>query len=106
MTTLKPTTKKAEDIINRYYNVAMSNLSEAYNKPSDSKRKVFRHILEIMEDMKGYRFRILSYNLFTFTCGFTYDDENGNLRLRYFTRDNIYDMALPSPSVFYSQQYL
>lgn len=96
MKTLKSTTKKAMDIINHYNSSDLYNLSEAYKNPSISKRKAERDIRQIMVDMKGYRFRIISFMSTAFTCGFTYDDENGNPSLMYFTRDNTYNMALQS----------
>ena len=96
MITLKCNYQEGYDIIDRYNASDLLNLSEAYNKPSDSKRKAERDIRQIMVDMKGYRFRIISFNRMLFTCGFTYEDENGNPRLMYFTRYYTYDMALQS----------
>ena len=96
MITLKATTKKAMDIIDRYNASDLLNLSYVYKNAGISKRMAERDIRRIMEDMKGYRCRIVSFNKMMFTCGFTYEDENGSPRLRYFTRDYTYDMALQS----------
>lgn len=90
---LNRNTKKAQDLIYRFSNSAFDKLEDCYNSCSGSKRIAYYNCLYKCSDMDGWRFRIISFNFQTFTCGWLYEDkETGVIMLNVETYRNTYTM--------------
>ena len=88
---LNRNTKKAQDLIERFYNSEFDTLEECYNSCSTSKRNAYYECLHKCYDMDGWRFRIISFNTMSFTCGWLYEDkETGVIMLNVETYRNTY----------------
>lgn len=72
---LNRNTKKAQDLIERFYNSEFDTLEECYNFCSEAKRNAYDYCLDKCSDMDGWRFRIISFNTMSFTCGWLYEDK-------------------------------
>lgn len=89
--TLNRNTKKAQDLIARFYNSVFDTLEECYNSCSAAKRNAYYECLHKCVDMDGWRFRIISFNTMSFTCGWLYEDkETGVIMLNVETYRNTY----------------
>lgn len=88
---LNRNTKKAQDLIERFYNSEFETLEECYNSCSYAKRMAYYNCLYKCSDMDGWRFRIISFNTMSFTCGWLYEDkETGVIMLNVETYRNTY----------------
>lgn len=88
---LNRNTKKAQDLIERFYNSEIDTLEACYNSCSAAKRKAYYDCLHKCVDMDGWRFRIISFNTMSFTCGWLYEDkETGDIMLNVETYRNTY----------------
>lgn len=91
---LNRNTKKAQDFIERFYISEIDTLEECYNSCSAAKRKAYYDCLHKCVDMDGWRFRIISFNSQTFTCGWLYEDkETGVITLNVETYLNTYTIG-------------
>lgn len=72
---LNRNTKKAQDLIERFYNSEIDTLEDCYEMYSAAKRRAYDYCLNKCADMNGWRFRIISFNSQTFTCGWLYADK-------------------------------
>ena len=79
MKTIKANTKKAESLWFNYNRSRNSRLSECYGKMSTSKAVAERDCIRRMLEEGGKDFRIMSFNTFSFTCGWVNPD--GSLRV-------------------------
>lgn len=64
------------------------SLFELYDKPSKAKWDALDYCKSLMRELKGSGLKILGGNIFAFSVGFTFPDENGNKCFAYITRDN------------------
>lgn len=88
---LNRNTKKAQGLIERFYNSEFDTLEHCYNSCSDAKKTAYYYCLYKCSDMHGWRFRIISFNSQTFTCGWLYEDaETGVIMLNVETYRNTY----------------
>lgn len=62
--------KKQTRIFEQWCKSSNTNLYDCYKRPSDEKLNAEFSIIRQCRAMNGKRFRILSYNTFTFTCAF------------------------------------
>lgn len=62
--------KKQEGIYYRWLESNNLNLYDCYKKPSESKLDAERGIISACRHLGGKRFRILSYNTYSFTCAY------------------------------------
>lgn len=90
---LNRNTKKAQDLIERFYNSELDTLEDCYASYSTAKRKAYYDCLRKYVDMGGWRFRIISFNSQTFTCAWLYrDEETGDIILNVETYRNNYQV--------------
>ena len=88
---LNRNTKKAKYIINRFNASCFDTLEECYKSYSKHKFRAFQACVTKSFEMDGWRFRIMSYNSQTFTCGWLYEDkETGVIMLNVETYRNTY----------------
>lgn len=88
---LNRNTKKAQDLIYRFNHSMFDRLEECYKSCSYVKRIAYYNCLYKCSDMDGWRFRIISFNSQTFTCGWLYEDkETGVIMLNVETYRNTY----------------
>ena len=88
---LNRNTKKAQDLIERFYNSEFDTLEDCYNSCSDAKRMAYFNCLYKCSDMDGQRFRIIFFNSQTLTCGWLYiDKETGVIMLNVENYQNTY----------------
>ncbi len=79
--------------INAYRMSPYTSLAEVYTNPSQAKLNAEERCMLDMYDDYGYDFRIISYNTFTFTCGWRITHpETGVVMLRVETANNSYIM--------------
>lgn len=89
MITLNNTTKRAQNFIEAYKASYKSGLLDCYSTISEAKKRAYNSCLAFEGDMNGIRGRILSFNTFNFTYGFTADNF-----LYIITKSNYYKIPL------------
>lgn len=67
--------KKQQRIYGQYLKSNNCNLYDCYKRPSDEKLDAEFAIIHSCRQLHGKRFRILSYNSYTFTCAFTVEKD-------------------------------
>lgn len=67
--------KKQTSIYEQWLKSNNLNLYDCYKKPSEFKLDVEWRIIQACRKMNGERFRILSYNTYTFTCAFSIEKD-------------------------------
>lgn len=88
---LNRNTKKAQELIERFYSSELYSLEDCYTRCSVAKTCVFSLCIDKCAAMDGWRFRIISFNSQTFTCGWLYaDKETGVIMLNVETYRNTY----------------
>lgn len=88
---LNRNTKKAQDIIERFCSSKNFDLEDCYESCSQAKRSAYTRCLRKWVEMGGWRFRIISFNTMSFTCGWLYEDkETGATMLNVETYRNTY----------------
>lgn len=88
---LNRNTKKAQDLIERFYNSEIDNFGGCYKTCSVAKCRAFYRCTNKCAEMDGWRFRIISFNSQTFTCGWLYvDKETDKIMLNVETYRNTY----------------
>ena len=65
------------------------SIYDCYAKPSENKVIAYEETRNYMESIGGHGYRILSYNTFSFTCGYIVKNY-----LYVITRDNWYTIKL------------
>ena len=75
-------TKRQRAIVNSFYDSTTRYLCDCYHTFSESKRLAYNYCVEQFHLDRGDDFRIISYNTFMFTVGYTID--NGT-KLVYIT---------------------
>lgn len=89
MQTIKDTTVKGQNYVNAYTQSKNYFLMNCYKSYSNAKMLAELECRRIMEQEKGYMFKIISHNVFFFTCGWM--TKNG---LRVETPNNSYLVKL------------
>lgn len=74
MQTIKATTQRGQAFLNSYYNSNAYTLRECYGSHSYEKERAENDCREMMRKENGEGFRILSYNTFSFTCGWIIEE--------------------------------
>lgn len=69
--------KKQQGIYERYLKSSNCNLYDCYKRPSEEKLDAEHVIIRTCLQLNGKRFRILSYNTYSFTCAFTVEKDGG-----------------------------
>lgn len=88
---LNRNTKKAQGLIESFYNSEIDTLEQCYSSYSTAKRKAYYDCLRKYVDMGGWLFRIISFNTMSFTCGWLYaDKETDVIMLNVETYRNTY----------------
>ena len=88
---LNRNTKKARALIESFFNSNIDTLEHCYNSYSAAKSRAFYWCTNKCAEMDGWRFRIMSFNCQTFTCGWLYEDkETGVIMLNVETVRNTY----------------
>lgn len=82
--------KRDARFINEYINSYNYSIYDCYIKPSENKVQAYEETRNYMESIGGRGYRILSYNTFSFTCGFIVKNY-----LYIITKDNLYTIKLP-----------
>lgn len=77
--------KKDKNTIFNYLRSTNYNLMDCYRTASCYKWRAYNDIIQEMNNNNGYNFKIISYNQMMFTCGFTFENENGGKFLKYYT---------------------
>lgn len=78
--------KTAKANINSYDKSTMTNLTDAYKKPSKAKSSVWFDCRYDMAKNFGWGLKVISYNTFMFTCGYLFTDkETGVVKFKFFT---------------------
>ena len=88
---LNRNTKKAQALIERFYNSELYSLEDCYTRCSAAKIVAFSWCIDKFAAMGGWRFRIISFNSQNFTCGWLYaDKETDEIMLNVETYRNNY----------------
>lgn len=72
---LNRNTKKAQDLIERFNHSTFDRLNECYKTYSENKFRAYQSCVTKCFDMRGWGFRIISFNSQTFTCAWLYEDK-------------------------------
>lgn len=78
--------RKARDAYDRYLKSTACSLYDVYDSYSDAKAQAYDHCRQLMKDLNGHDFRIVSYNIMQFTAGFRFEHECKEW-FCYITRD-------------------
>ena len=81
----KVMTKRELDIFTNYATSNNRTLHDVYGTFSQAKEKAYDYCLGLMRKYDGSNFKIISFNTFMFTAGFTFTDEQGNDCMMYIT---------------------
>lgn len=88
---LNRNTKKAQALIERFYNSEFYILEDCYTRCSAAKIGAFSWCIDKCAAMGGWRFRIISFNTSAFSCGWLYEDKDtGEIMLNVETYRNTY----------------
>ena len=90
--TLRPNSKKAKELIEKYRGASYWRLSECYERPSWEKLDIFEECQALASKLSGKWSRIISYNKFGFSYAFMYID-NGVVRVCVLTKDYEYHIS-------------
>ena len=88
-------TKKEQAMYEQYLKSTNYFLDDVYKNPSWNKKRAFRYVFD--SDIATYHafdFRVCSANTFSFSMACKYVTDDNKLRLRYHTRDNVYDFEI------------
>lgn len=75
--------KKQQGIYEQYLKSNNCNLYDCYKCPSEAKLHAESTLRYCCRQLNGKRFRILSYNTYSFTCAFTFE-KDGDHYLMWF----------------------
>ena len=88
---LNRNTKKAQAFKDNYMFSNDFSLFHVYKNPSRSKMRAYDECRAKCAEMRGWGFKILSFNTNAFTCGWMYSDkETGVIMLNVETYRNTY----------------
>ena len=93
-------TEKEYTLYEHYLKSTIYFLDYFYKNPSCGKRKAFWHIFDYdISVYHGFDFRVCSFNTFSFSMACKYVTDDNKLRLRYHTRNNVYDFEIGNATV-------
>ena len=82
------------------YSAKHNSVNDCYKNPSTTKQFIEHHIQCEMDSNNGFNYRVLSFNVFFFTCGYLYetiDTETGEILIKMVihkpSRTDIYDVT-------------
>ena len=82
-------TKAQNQIINRYNKSTACSLADAYTSYSVFKARAEKQIINEMESVGGWGYKILGANSCTFSCAYLKQNEaNGQVEIVYHTAQN------------------
>ena len=84
-------TKKQQQMLWNVTHSIDTNLCDVYKTVSQGKINAFKACMLDCARVSGFNFRITSANMYSFSCGFLYYDEDKHLHCRYYTSQNTYD---------------
>ena len=85
--------KKQLHLFNNYLKSNNYSLDNVYRTYSREKFIAYEYILRECDEKNGFDVRICSANTFQFTMAYRYKQDN-KMRLRYHTRENVYDFEI------------
>ena len=86
--------KQIKEKFNDYKKSNNYTLYDIYNTHSHAKAKAFAYCVDLCNQYNGECLKIVSYNQFAFTCGFTYTNGNGEKMFVYITKANDYQTKI------------
>lgn len=81
-------TKKQQQIIHNYNRATAYSLSDVYKNCSVFKARAEKQILNEMESVGGWGYKITGANSNTFSCAYLMTDEDGVIKIVYHTAQN------------------
>ena len=82
-------TKAQQQIINNYNRAPAYSLDDVYANYSEFKARTERQILNEMESVGGWGYKILGANSFAFSCAYLKQNEiDGQIEIVYHTAQN------------------
>lgn len=87
-------TKKQEHFYRQYFYSVDESIFDVYKRPSLDKIFAETEILSRMENVKGRRYRVLSYNTRHFTAAYMYTDDKGKTWLHVETEKDIHEFII------------
>jgi len=98
MRDLNRNTKKAQELLNNYYDSDWYDISEAYGRMSNRKLDAWNDCKELMQEYNGRGLKVCTKNKCFFSAGFNYagEDENGmeHNYLIYITKTETFRIKL------------
>ena len=93
-TKINANTIKGIGFIQSYERSNFRTIRDCYDSPSKAKIDAEFQCYNKMNTQAGFNFRIMSYNTFSFTCGWLTESEDGAQTLHVETANNSYIIAL------------
>ena len=93
-TKINANTIKGIGFLQSYQRSKFYHIGECYGHPSTAKIDAEFQCYNKMNKQAGFGFRIMSYNTFSFTCGWLTESENGVQTLHVETASNSYIITL------------
>ena len=93
-TKINANTIKGIGFLQSYERSNFKSLRDCYESPSKAKIDAEFYCYNKMVSQVGFGFKILSYNTFSFTCGWLTESEDGVQTLHVETPNNSYIIAL------------
>lgn len=87
-------TKKGNELYERWVESFVYDIFDAYERPSRVKINAWRQIVDDAEQFGGSCPVVCGKNTMVFSAAFSYYDINETLIVRYYTRDNIYEIEV------------
>ena len=87
-------TIKGTGMLQSYERSKFTSINQCYEKPSKAKIDAEFQCYNKMTRQCGFGFRIMSYNTFSFTCGWLTENETGLQTLHVETANNSYIIPL------------
>lgn len=79
--------KQMQQAIKKHEMSNVYTLRDCYKMYSYAKEKAYKYCKDLQAKYNGYNFKIISYNIMTFSAGFYYKNENDNTtRFVYITK--------------------
>ena len=93
-TKINANTIKGTGFLQSYERSRFTSINQCYKSPSKAKIDAEFYCYNKMTRQCGFGFRIMSYNIHTFTCGWMTEDETGVQTLHVETAYNSYIIPL------------
>ena len=93
-TKINANTIKGIVFLQSYERSRFTSINQCYKSPSTAKIDAEFNCYNKMNQQCGFGFRIMSYNTFSFTCGWLTEDETGLQTLHVETANNSYIIVL------------